>query len=124
MHLSSLALLLEDVGQTAASAVLTIVVPGHEDTGAAGGGRTLTTETGDLAVAVDLVELEDSQLDLSLLVLDLLRGGVGLLLALLASSQKVDVEVQSRHGGDGGQEGLRREGLSTEGQALDSGGDT
>jgi hypothetical protein len=124
VHLSSLALLLEDIGQTATSAVLTIVVPGHEDTGSAGLGGALTAETGDLAVTIDLVELEDGQLDLSLLVLDLLGGGVGLLLALLASSQKVDVQVEGRHGGDGGEEGGRGEGLAVEGQALDGSGDT
>src|SRR5690554_2358492 len=90
VHLSSLALLLEDVGQAAASAVLTVVVPGHEDTGAAGLGGALTTKTGDLAVVVDLVELENSQLDLSLLVLDLLGGGVSLLLTLLTTSQKIN----------------------------------
>ena len=124
MHLSSLALLLEDVGQTAASAVLTVVVPGHEDTGAAGRGGALTTETGDLAVTIDLVELEDGQLDLSLLVLDLLGGGVGLLLTLLASSQKINVHVQGGHGGDGGQKSLRGESLSVEGEALGSSGNT
>jgi len=124
VHLSSLALLLEDVGQTAASAVLTVVVPGHEDTGAAGRGGALTTETGDLAVTIDLVELEDGQLDLSLLVLDLLGGGVGLLLTLLASSQKINVHVQGGHGGDGGQKSLGRESLSIEGEALNGSGNT
>jgi hypothetical protein len=57
-------------------------------------------------------------------VLDLLGGGVGLLLALLTTSQKVDVKVEGGHGGDGGKESLGGESLSTEGEALDSGSDT
>ena len=100
------------------------MVPGHEDTGTAGLGGALTTETGNLAVTIDLVEFENSQLDLSLLVLDLLGGGVGLLLALLTTSQKVDVHVQSGHGGDGGEKGLGRESLATEGEALNGSSDT
>ena len=95
MHLSSLALLLEDVGQTAATAVLTVVVPSHEDTSTAGLGGALTTETGDLAVTIDLVKLENRQFDLSLLVLDLLGGGVGLLLALLTTTEQFGVKVES-----------------------------
>ena len=116
--------LLEDVGQTALSAVLTVVMPSHEDTSTALGVGALTTKTGDLARLVNLVVLENGQLDLLLLVLDLLGGGVGLLLALLTTSQKVDVHVQSGHGGDGGEEGLRGKGLSVEGEALGSGGNT
>jgi len=122
--LGSLAFLLEDVGQSAASAVLTVVMPGHEDTGTAGLGGALTTETGDLAVSVNLVELENSQLDLSLLVLDLLGGGVGLLLALLTTSQEVDVEVQGGHGGDGGKESLGGESLTSKGEALQGSSNT
>lgn len=56
---------------------------GHEDTGAARLVRALASQAGDLAVAINLVVLEDSQLDLLLLVLDLLGRGVVLLLALL-----------------------------------------
>lgn len=95
------------------------MVPGHEDTSAAGLGRALTTETSDLAGTIDLVELENGQFDLLLLMLDLLGGGIGLLFALLGTSQKVNVEVQRSHGGDGGQESLRGEGLAREGEALD-----
>ena len=86
--------LLEDVGQTALSAVLTVMVPSHEDTSTAGSAGAFTTKTGDLARLVDLVVLEDGQLDLLLLVLDLLGGSVGLLLALLTTTEKLGVQVQ------------------------------
>jgi hypothetical protein len=87
--------LLEDVGQTALSAVLTVVMPSHEDTSTALGVGALTTETGDLARLVNLVVLENGQFDLLLLVLDLLGGGVGLLLALLTTTEQFGVKVES-----------------------------
>lgn len=93
-HRLSLATLLEDVSQTAATAVLTVVVHGHEDTSTASLVGALTTETGDLSVVVDLVVLEDRQLDLLPLVLDLLGGGVGLLLALLTTTTETEDEVE------------------------------
>jgi hypothetical protein len=80
----------------ATSAVLAVVHGSHEDTGTALGLRALTPETLDLAVAVDLVVLQDSELGLLALVLDLLGGGVDLLLALLASSTQTEHEVESR----------------------------
>lgn len=43
-----------------------------------------------------LVILKDSELDFLLLVLDLLRGGVVLLLALLGTSQQSQGEVKGR----------------------------
>ena len=49
---------------------------GHEDAGAALLAWALAAETVDLAVVVDLVVLEDGQLDLLMLVLLLLGGGV------------------------------------------------
>ena len=58
----------------------------HEDAGAALLGRALAPQPVDLAVVVHLVVLEDGQLDLAVLVLDLLGGGVVLLLALLAAA--------------------------------------
>ncbi len=62
---------------------------GHKDTSTASFSGALTTETVDLAVVIDLVVLEDSKLDLPVLVLDLLRGGVILLLALLATTSEI-----------------------------------
>jgi hypothetical protein len=59
-------------------------------------GGALAAETLDLAIAVDLVVLEDGELGLLALVLDLLGGGVDLLLALLATTTQAEHEVQGR----------------------------
>lgn len=75
-------------GETALSAVLAVEVVGHEDTGTARLVGALASQARDLAVAVDLVVLQHSQLHLLLLVLDLLGGGVVLLLALLGCKVK------------------------------------
>ena len=58
----------------------------HENTSAALGLWALSPQTLNLAIAINLVVLEDSELGLLPLVLDLLGGGVHLLLALLGSS--------------------------------------
>ena len=58
----------------------------YEDTGTAGRGRALATKTLDLAVALDLVVLEDGHLNLLALVLDLLGRVVRLLFALLGAT--------------------------------------
>jgi hypothetical protein len=86
----------ENVGEVATSAVLAVVHGGHEDTSTALGLRALTPEALDLAVAVDLVVLEDRELGLLALVLDLLGGGVHLLLALLGSTTEAEDQVESR----------------------------
>merc|ERR550537_792744 len=78
-----LVILLDEVGEGALTAVVAVVVHGHEDARAAHLVRALLAELGHLVVAVDLVVLEHSKLDLLVLVLDLLRLGVHLLLALL-----------------------------------------
>ena len=80
----------------ALAAVLAVVHGGHEDTGTALGSGALTTEALDLAITVHLVVLEDGQLGLLPLVLDLLGGGVDLLLALLATTTQAQHKVQSR----------------------------
>jgi hypothetical protein len=80
----------------AAAAVLAVVHGGHEDAGTALGLGALASETLDLAIAIDLVVLEDSQLRLLPLVLDLLGGGVDLLLPLLATATQAEDEVESR----------------------------
>ena len=49
----------------------------------------------DLAVVVHAVVLEDGQFHLLMLVLDLLRGRVVLLLALLATTTEAEDQVQS-----------------------------
>lgn len=93
----------------------------HEDTSTTLVRRALATQAVDLAVLVNLthkqiltegegnlkqlkmsskntylVILKDSELDFLLLVLDLLRGGVVLLLALLGTSQQSQGEVKGR----------------------------
>jgi hypothetical protein len=78
--------LVKDVGQVATSAVLAVVHSSHKDTSTALRLRALTPQALNLAVAINLVILEDRELRLLPLVLDLLRGGVDLLLALLGSS--------------------------------------
>ena len=87
--------LVEDVGQVAATAVLAVVHGSHEDTGTALGLGALAAETLDLAIAVNLVVLEHSELGLLALVLDLLGGGVDLLLALLTTTTEAEDEVKS-----------------------------
>ena len=79
--------------QAALSAVGTVGVVGHEDSGAAGG--ALLTKTGDLVLISDLVELEDGELDGLVLVGDTLGGVVDLLLSLLGSSAKAKNQVES-----------------------------
>jgi len=86
---------LEDVGQTAFSAVLTIEVASHEGTGTTVGGWAFSSQSSDLAVFVDFVVFENSQLDLLLLMSDLLWFGVILLLSLFASSSQSQHKVKS-----------------------------
>ena len=79
----------------AATAVLAVVHGSHEDTSTALGLGALTAETLDLAIAVNLVVLEHSELGLLALVLDLLGGGVDLLLPLLATTTQAEHQVES-----------------------------
>ena len=76
----------EHVGEATLSAVLTIEVRRHEDASTALLRRALPPQPVDLAVIVNLVVLQHSQLNLAVLVLDLLGSGVILLLALLSST--------------------------------------
>jgi hypothetical protein len=68
------------------NAKLPVEVGGHEDTSAALLSGALAPQAVDLPVVVHLIVLEDGQLHLAVLVLDLLGGGVVLLLALLAAT--------------------------------------
>jgi hypothetical protein len=88
--------LVENIGEVALAAVLAVVHRGHENTGTALLGGALASKTLNLAVTVHLVVLEHSQLGLLALVLDLLGGGVNLLLALLATTTQAQHQVQSR----------------------------
>lgn len=81
----------------AAAAVLAVVHGSHEDTSTALGLGALAAETLDLAIAVNLVVLEDSELGLLALVLDLLGGGVHLLLPLLGhTTTQAEDQVEGR----------------------------
>ena len=59
------------------------------------GGGALAAETLDLAIAINLVVLEHSELGLLALVLDLLGCGVDLLLPLLATTTQAEHQVES-----------------------------
>lgn len=85
--------LIENVGQMAAATILSIMHGSHEDTSTTVLGWALAAETLDLAITVNLVVLEYRQLGLLSLVLDLLWGGVDLLLSLLGSTTKTEDEM-------------------------------
>ena len=67
----------------------------HENSSPAILGRTLTSQSVDLSVVVNLVVLEHGQLNLPVLVLDLFWGGVILLLTLLAATPPAENEMES-----------------------------
>ena len=67
---------------------------GHEDASATLLSRALTPQAVDLAIVVHTVVLEGGQLDLAMLVLDLLGGGVVLLLALLAATAQAEDKME------------------------------
>ena len=84
----------EEVGLATAAAVVAVEVVGHEDAAAALRGGALLAQTRDLAGAVNLVHLEESELHLLVHVGHALGLGVHLLLALLAATAKAEDEVQ------------------------------
>jgi hypothetical protein len=88
--------LVKDISQVALPAVLTVVHSSHEDASSAFLGGALSSQSLDLSVSINLVVLEHCQLGLLALVLDLLRGAVDLLLALLRTATKSEDEVKSR----------------------------
>merc|ERR1712025_347974 len=90
--------ILGDVGRlpsaVALAAVPTVVVVGKEHASTTRRHHgALTAQTGDLAVLINLVVLEDSEFDL-LLLLDVLRLSICLLLALLASPEEREHQVK------------------------------
>merc|ERR1719159_1013590 len=76
------------------SAVLPILVVGHEDATTTILTWTLPPQTGDLSLITDLVILQGSKLNFLMLVLNLLGSGVILLLTLLAATTKAEDQVQ------------------------------
>lgn len=102
----------EDIGQVAATAVLTVVHGSHKDAGTALSHRlaccpvmhnylstyslirALSPQALDLAITVHFVVLEHGEFGLLALMLDLLRGGVDLLLPLLASTTQAENQME------------------------------
>jgi len=79
----------------ATTAVLAVVHSGHEDTSTALGLGALPPETLNLAITINFVVLEDSELSLLPLMLDLLGSGVDLLLPLLSTTTQTEDQVKS-----------------------------
>ena len=88
--------LVKDISQVALPAVLTVVHSSHEDASSAFLGGALSPQSLDLSISINLVVFEHCQLGFLALVLDLLWGGVDLLLALLGTAAKSEDEVKSR----------------------------
>jgi hypothetical protein len=92
----ALGLLLVDESQGALSAVSAVLMSSHEDSSAAGLSWAFASQTVNLSVLIDLVVFQDGELDLLSLVLDLLGGGVILLLAFLGTTAKAQHQMQGR----------------------------
>ena len=75
-----------DVCKAAFSASHTVGMLGHENTGTAV--LAFDVSVNNSTIAVDLIVLEDGELILLLLVLNLLGGGIGLLLVLLTGTMQ------------------------------------
>merc|ERR550519_1572425 len=86
----------EDIRKMTSAAVLAVEVGSHEDASPALLVGTFAPQTSDFSILVDLVILEDRKLDQLLLVLDLLGGGKGLLLALLATTSQAEDKMERR----------------------------
>ena len=74
---------------------LAIMHSSHEDASSAFLSRALPSQPLDLSVSINLVVLEYGQFGLLAFVLDLFRGGVDLLLALLSTAAKAEDEMKS-----------------------------
>merc|ERR1719309_1396561 len=88
--------LVDQVGESALSAVLAVLVVSHEDATTTVLTGALAPQPSNLALVADLVILQGSKLDLLMLVLDLLGSGVVLLLALLATTPQAEDQVKGR----------------------------
>lgn len=97
IKINYITLYLRSVGKTAAATVLALNVGGallhvgHENTGTTVG--ALTSETDNGTIITDLVVRKDSKFNLLGLLLDLLGGGVNLLLSLLTTTNESHGEV-------------------------------
>ncbi|KAL8170394.1 hypothetical protein V2J09_022198 [Rumex salicifolius] len=90
--------LLVNIGKSTLTTVVAIKVIGHESSSAALSIGTLLPQPLDLAGVINLVELENSELDLLVLVLDLLGLGVSLLLPLLGATAEAEDQVELGEG--------------------------
>ena len=86
---------LVNIGKSTLTTVVPIKMIGHESSSTALSIRALLPQPLDFAAIINLIELEHSELDLLLLVLDLLGLGVGLLLSLLGSTPQSKHQVES-----------------------------
>lgn len=78
------------------AAVLSIVHRRHENTSTTFWGWTFPPQTLNLSIAINFVVLEHGQLGLLALMLDLLGGGVNLLLSFLGSTTESEDEMEGR----------------------------
>jgi len=86
---------LVNIGKPTLTTVVPIKMISHESPSTALSIRALLPQPLDFAAIINLIELEHSELDLLLLVLDLLGLGVGLLLSLLGSTPQAKHQVES-----------------------------
>jgi len=86
--------LVVDQSEVTATTIMTIEVVGHKDAGATFLIFAFTSETGNFAIVVHLVEFQNGQLDLLLLMLVLFGSSVILLLALLGTTTKSKNKVE------------------------------
>merc|ERR1712142_1194551 len=85
----------ENVGQSALSTVLSVVRVSHKNTSTADINRAFSSQSSDLAVVINFVVFQCSKLDLDMLVLDFLWGGVVLLLSLLTTTSQTEHKMKS-----------------------------
>jgi len=85
---------------TASSAVMTIRMLCHEDTSTTSRTRALLSQSGNLTIIINSVELECGELHTFVLVLDLLGGGVHFFLSLLSTSTKSEYKMKRSLLGD------------------------
>lgn len=86
--------LIKDIGKVTFATVLPIVHRCHEDTSTTLCCGTLPPQTLNLSIAIHLVVFQHRQFGLLALMLDLLRGGINLLLALLGATTKSKDEME------------------------------
>ncbi len=76
----------------ALSTVVTISMLSHEDTSTTG--SAFLAKTNNLSIVINTVVLQDSELDRLTLMLDLLGGGVGLLLLLFGTTTETKDKME------------------------------